>query len=354
MGNNLVSVIIPVYNTEKYLEKCVRSIMEQTYRKLEILLIDDGSTDGSGALCDKLACRDERIKVVHKVNGGAAAVRNLGIELATGEYILFLDSDDWLELDAVRVLVAHANQSKADIVRFNYVREYEGKSVSKKNTILEERIYSGEECKEVRRQILGLTGKSLLHFENMRFLASSGFNLYRRSLLVNSGVQFVPIQQIGSFVDGLFNFSVFSKVECFEFIDRPFYHYRKTNEGAATANYRKNYVNRQLILFEMLGDIIEEENSWDFYREAFQNHLVYSTMEIAFNALRNKAPCREKYTEIKDVLNHPVFVEAYKNFNLKYLGWKWKVYFFFVKHSMVVPTFLTTSVILKLKNRGTL
>ena len=96
-----VSIIVPIYNVEKYLKKCVNSIINQTYKSLEIILVDDGSPDRSGALCDRLAEKDSRIRVIHKANGGVSTARNAGIEAATGEYICFVDSDDWLPENAV-------------------------------------------------------------------------------------------------------------------------------------------------------------------------------------------------------------------------------------------------------------
>lgn len=100
----LISVIVPVYNIEQYLERCMRSIMEQTYRNLEILLIDDGSTDQSGVICDRLAKEDARIRVFHKENGGSSSARNLGILHAKGEYLGFIDSDDYIEPDMYEIL----------------------------------------------------------------------------------------------------------------------------------------------------------------------------------------------------------------------------------------------------------
>lgn len=102
----LISVIVPVYNIEQYLERCVRSIMEQTYRDLEILLVDDGSTDQSGAICDRLAGEDARIRVFHKENGGSSSARNLGIANAKGEYLGFIDSDDHIEPDMYEILAS--------------------------------------------------------------------------------------------------------------------------------------------------------------------------------------------------------------------------------------------------------
>ena len=97
MYGNLVSVIVPIYNVEKYLEKCIESIVNQTYKNLEIILVDDGSQDNCPAMCDEWTQKDSRIKVIHKKNGGLSSARNAGLEVSNGEYISFVDSDDWLD-----------------------------------------------------------------------------------------------------------------------------------------------------------------------------------------------------------------------------------------------------------------
>ena len=97
MEKRLISIIIPVYNVEEYIEQCIQSVINQTYKKLEIILIDDGSLDKSGKICDAYADRDKRIIVIHKENGGLSDARNKGIDIASGEYITFVDSDDYVE-----------------------------------------------------------------------------------------------------------------------------------------------------------------------------------------------------------------------------------------------------------------
>ena len=116
----MVSVIIPVYNVKKYLEKSVGSVTSQTYKELEILLVDDGSTDGSGEICDKLADMDSRIAVVHKKNGGLSDARNVGLDIATGDYILFVDSDDTVNPELIERCVKTAEKYSADIVLFDF------------------------------------------------------------------------------------------------------------------------------------------------------------------------------------------------------------------------------------------
>lgn len=117
-----ISIIIPVYNVEAYLQVCVDSILAQTFKDFEVLLIDDGSTDSSGKLCDEMVCRDSRIRVFHKPNGGPSSTRNYGIDRALGEYIIFLDSDDyWINKDVLSLLIEKAESKNLDVVRGEFV-----------------------------------------------------------------------------------------------------------------------------------------------------------------------------------------------------------------------------------------
>ena len=120
---SLISVIVPVYNVEQYLDRCVESIVNQTYSNIEIIIVDDGSTDGSPAKCDAWAERDPRIKVIHKENGGGAQARNVGLDVASGEYITFVDSDDAMHSQMYRRLLSAVEISGADIAECGFVTE---------------------------------------------------------------------------------------------------------------------------------------------------------------------------------------------------------------------------------------
>lgn len=110
-----VSIIVPIYNVEKFLDKLIMSLIRQTYKNLEIILVDDGSPDNSGAICDKYAQQDERIKVIHKENGGVSSARNCGIDISKGNYILFVDGDDWIEPDCVEYFVSLIKETDSDM-----------------------------------------------------------------------------------------------------------------------------------------------------------------------------------------------------------------------------------------------
>lgn len=121
--NNKVSIIIPVYNAEKHISKCIESLTNQTYKEIQIILINDGSTDKSGQICEAYAEKDNRIIVIHKENGGVSSARNIGLENSTGYYIMFVDSDDWIEEDAIKRLMQVQNKYSYDLIMFGYYRE---------------------------------------------------------------------------------------------------------------------------------------------------------------------------------------------------------------------------------------
>lgn len=144
-----ISVIIPIYKVEKYLEKCVKSVLNQTYKNLEVILVDDGSPDNCGKICDMFAERDKRIFVIHKENGGISDARNVGLRKATGEYIAFVDSDDYIEPDMYEELLQHIKKDRSElaICNFWYVDEM-GTSIDERNNDLpiRDEVISGDEA----------------------------------------------------------------------------------------------------------------------------------------------------------------------------------------------------------------
>ena len=163
-----VSIVIPVYNSKGTIIKCVNSIIEQNYSNLEILLIDDGSTDGSERICDQLAAKDNRIKVYHQINLGASAARNKGIEAATGEYLMFVDSDDYLEKNAVELCVAYQREFYADLIIFGYFvgdnAIIDGQNIINLNTV------------ETAKQVAGIRGSSIKGYLWNKFFSISIIN----------------------------------------------------------------------------------------------------------------------------------------------------------------------------------
>lgn len=347
----LVSIIVPVYNAEEYLAESVQSLINQTFKKIEILLIDDGSPDNSGILCDELAKMDGRIKVIHKENGGAASARNLGIEMANGEYIMFLDSDDWLEKQAIEILVNKIEEEPLDIVRFNYIREFGDGSRIKENTFLKLTTYDAKACKEVYRQSISLIGNELKHPENQNFLASACFNIYKRELIVNNNIRFESLKELGSFEDGLFNVHCYSHMKSFAYLDQGLYHYRKTNVASFTSNYRENFLRKNDLLVLKLREIIEAFNT-EHIEVALNNRIAIGTFELCLNAMKSKHGFSVKYSEIKEIISDKLHKDAFKKFAISYLPLKWRIYYFLIKIRFTLGVYLMTYAIRKLMARG--
>ncbi len=167
--NELVSVIVPVYNVAKYLPRCIDSILSQTYSNLEIILVDDGSTDESGAICDKYAKTDTRIQVLHKENGGQSSARNKGLDIASGEFIAFVDADDWVAINYIEVMYLNLTKFNADISVISYlkVKEHFSPTLSERKysailfnpieateaTLYQQKLDSGVWCKLFHRNL---------------------------------------------------------------------------------------------------------------------------------------------------------------------------------------------------------
>ena len=183
---HMISVVIPVYNVEVYLQRCVDSVLNQTCKDFEIILVDDGSTDSSGAMCDQYAASDYRIRTRHNTNGGPSDARNYGIEMATGEYIMFMDSDDALEPDAIEKLSASSSPD-IDIVVGGYKKIYEDKTEEYTCTgLIPGRIYTAMEYLKMARLEVIVCG-----------------NLYRREYLLENNILF----QTGIFYEDVEIFS---------------------------------------------------------------------------------------------------------------------------------------------------
>ena len=141
----LVSIVIPVFNVSRYLSQCLESVINQTYQNIEIIMIDDGSTDGSGRICDEFARHDPRIQVLHTKNHGLSSARNLALENVRASYLSFIDSDDWMEPHTIETFMKTALQTGADIVKANFSREYMGQTIHNKKMEEKERLFRSQE-----------------------------------------------------------------------------------------------------------------------------------------------------------------------------------------------------------------
>ena len=237
--NPLISIIIPVYKVEKYLDRCVESVVNQTYQNLEIILVDDGSPDNCPKMCDVWSEKDDRIKVVHKVNGGLSSARNAGIDCHTGEYISFIDSDDTVDKCFIEKMLIAIKSGDYSVSVCNFLQ------VNSKNEIIgetdyPEKIYNGD-----------LAFKSYLRFELVG--ASACNKLYRSYDIDKIDLRFDELIKWGE--DHRFNYYFFKEALGAITIKDSLYHYSHNREGSITYSVTEQSVNR----WELTKYILEHE-----------------------------------------------------------------------------------------------
>ncbi len=222
-----VSIIVPVYNVENYLEECINSIVFQDYSNWELLLIDDGSSDGSASICDKYSNSDPRIVTIHQENRGASVARNRGIDLASGKYVMFVDSDDYIENSMLMKMIQAMEEESADLVICGYARFTESyvdrRSYSKNPITL---LKSKEEI-----------GKLYTKPETNMFGISIWAKLYRNEVLQSEKIRFNP--SISYEEDCQFNVDYFEKINCAIVLSDVLYYYRQM-EISLSKGYKKN------------------------------------------------------------------------------------------------------------------
>lgn len=321
-----VSIIVPIYNTESFLVQCIKSLIKQTYKKLEIILVDDGSTDDSGRICDIYANCDNRIKVIHKANGGLSSSREAGISAATGEYIMVVDGDDWIDTNTVEYCMRNIYEDDSiDCVMFSYIKEFPKSSVPVH--IMDKSIkFSPEEAEDrVYRRLFGLSAKELNHPERMDNIVSCCMKLYKYNIAKKG--RYFDNRIVGSAEDALFNMYALYKCGTVVYIDKCFYHYRKTDTSFTNA-YREDLDKKWSVLFKTMLSIIDEKRLSVKYKDALSNRIALSIIGIGMNEIGNKKVKPViRYKKIKSYLRQKSYRKACKGLPLYNMPFIWKTFF---------------------------
>lgn len=345
---SLVSIIVPIYNTEKFLSQCIDSIKAQTYKHLEIVLIDDGSSDNCPELCNSYALLDPRIRVIHKENGGLSSARKLGIQIASGDYIMFVDSDDWLEVTAVANCVKIAQQDNADCVMFGYIREYPQKSIK---TFLFDCDFSYDEANSednVHRRIVGELGKELKAPQRIDCLSSVCMKLYRTDIARKGRI--ISERVVGTSEDTIFNLYALNHCRI-SYINKCYYHYRKRTPQSITSVYKPDLAEKWDILYEIFQEYIEQSGNKIIYQKAFMNRVACGMIGLGLNEVCSSASIWKKSRRLRTILKKPLYCEAFAQFDVSYCDFKWKVFFLLCKVEATLPLTLLLQIMNYLRSR---
>ncbi len=276
------SLIVPVYNVEKYLKKCIDSILDQSFKDFEVLLIDDGSIDQSGALCEDYAGKDNRIKVIHQENRGLSGARNTGLEHASGEWIIFIDSDDWVSTDYLEVVNKTINRSKADVYCINSVKvsEDEKSELEKLIFFVESDVFRIDN----ENERFDFYEKKLMQY---KFGWEAWSRVFKRDIIEKYHLRFVPTKEVFA-EDYLFTLIYFLHVKKIGCICNCFYYYRQRSDSLlGTKNLEtvlKRIVNLNDIFYKELIHLRNrnfKNNYWKLYFHLLNYHIQYMFKEVS-------------------------------------------------------------------------
>lgn len=286
---DLISVIVPVYNMEKYLDRCMQSVLGQTYQNLEIILVDDGSTDASPQMCDEYAVKDDRVKVVHKQNGGLSDARNAGLAIATGTYIGYVDSDDWIETDMYERMHAACVENHAEVAICRYASVFPDRTLTAGTDRLY--VFNREE----------LVDKYISDDDNVIIYNSVWSKLFHRSIVDG---EIFPVGHNSE--DIMYTTRSFCKVTKGVYIDSCLYNYVQNREGSIMNTNRTERMFRDEIPFwrehiKCIGENVSlqmgDKAAFWFYRRLLAYYIDLSRAEATKEAAGRLAQMMEAESE---------------------------------------------------------
>lgn len=343
-----VSIIVPVYNVEKYLSQCIDSLLSQTIEDIEIICVNDESPDDSLRIIEGYAKSDTRVVIVNKKNGGVSSARNAGLEKVTGQYFMFVDSDDWLDLNCCETMFQTALKYDADIVMCSYVKEFGSNAVT--NHIFEEGfvLHGTEVQNKIRRRLFGPIGKELCRPQDCDILVTPCMQLFKTEKFAS--VRFEDIKKTGTFEDGLYQIDLYKNCNCFAYIDKPFYHYRKTNESSICTAYKKDLYQKWEYLYDRIDERIKEESISPIYKEALRNRVALGVLPLGLNEAVSDDSINSKSKVLQSILSLPRYEESIQSLDTSMMGLPWKVFFYLCKHKHTTILSFMLSVIQYLRN----
>lgn len=318
-----VSVIVPVFNTEPYLKRCVNSLINQSLKDIEIILIDDGSPDNSPKICDEFAKQDSRIKVIHKQNGGAGSARNVGIKMATGDFLGYIDSDDYVELDMYEKLYTCAINNNVDFVMADYYRICDN-SKTIKTFDIRAGLYT-------KNDIINEIYPMLIMRENINFgpLLSVCHCLYKTSFIKQNKLYFD--EEIKWAEDCIYSAILGYTANSFYYLKGECVYNYIQNNGSVTTTYKPLSWQVYCLMNKKLRNFFKDKTIFDFSRQ-FDLHIIYFTCSVFTQLKYSNYNFRQKYTAIKEIINTSLLTKTMKNFELPDVGFKFKILLYLIKY----------------------
>lgn len=340
MNSLLISVIVPIYNIENYLDDCIISILNQSYYNFELILVDDGSTDSCSQICDKYSLIDKRISVIHKKNGGLVSARNEGVKYSKGQYITYVDGDDWVSENWLICILQAINDYHPDLISYNAYKSTDGKNIPM-NTSSFSGFFNEKGIKECI--IPNMLFDSRFKFYSFGILPSVWSKAFRRDILIRNLCRDESIT-FGEDAACVYSYLL----ECNSYISLPDYlYYYRQNNGAMTKAYDKNRFSRINILFEYLNNSIIKKNSsltkqFEMYKLFCISYAILNEAKIDSSS---KLVARKNFCLMEDY-GFQKFVNEVKINNCTLI---WQFFFGLVRHKKYCLLAFLCNILIRIK-----
>lgn len=322
-----ISVIIPCYNVETFVSKCLESVIKQTYQNLEIICVDDGSSDLTLETLLNYQKSDKRIIVLHHDNKGVSFSRNRALTQCSGKFVTFVDGDDWLDLDCIEKTIG----GSFDLTCFSYRRVFNNKIQTRFLGL--EGVYDAE---ILQQRIIGLVGKELTDPTNNNSLVTVCAKIYKTDIINNNSITFTSTSEIGSGEDALFNIEYlqFCKGKT-QVIDKPYYNYVRHNSSSISSLYKSDLFNQWQALHGKIYNIIQGKSA--IFQKAYYSRVALSLIGLGLNEMQSRKSFAMKAKFISQILNHSEYDKSYKVLDYKYFPMHWKVLFLLARYKLATP-----------------
>lgn len=323
-----VSVVVPVYNVERLLERCVDSILKQSLKELEIILVDDGSTDGSGSLCDVYARKDQRIRVLHKDNGGLTSAWKAGLGMASAPYVGFVDSDDWIDEDMYERLYHRAKKEEADLVVCGLVFDFEDPRIPKRRESCRfpREIYERQEILELFPQLIN-DGR----FFGRAIQPARVTKLYRRQLLEEN--LWLCSDQVSVGEDMQITLPVLLDVQRMCVIQDFYPYHYWINQESMTGKHDPAYLEKIKLTAQQLCRISDSKGVYDFKPQIQNDFLSLSVLAVKNQIYRGYGLGRKTVVEhVRRICEDPMVREALENHTMDQLSLSIRLYIWLMRH----------------------
>ena len=339
MSHPKVSIIVPVYNAEKYLERCISSLKKQSLTDIEMILVDDSSTDSSLEICKQMAMDDSRIKIIHKLNEGAGYARNTALGIASGEYIGFVDSDDFVAPDMFQTLYEKAVRYGSDLV-LSGVLFVDGNMFSKAGECEQKTYFDADtqfDTKESLNELrMGIVGATPDVSDDSKYGMSIWKNLFKTSVIKQNNIKFQSEREILS-EDALFMIDYISCIEKATGIKEAFYYYCR-NEVSISKSYKKDRFEKSLVFVNEVEKRLQKDISPEEYQVYIDRFWQAMCRVVCSQEILYATDNRVRYADLKKrlmcVCTHPFTVRALKSYPIGKLPLKQSVFAYSMKYRL--------------------